>query len=66
MQDEIQIRNWLTQAKKEHSKLDQTILRLTQLGTHDLLYPRRLKKGKFQLKGQIGPLNSNLVTDEIA
>ena len=66
MQDEVQIRKWLTQTKKEHSKLDETIIRLTQLGTHDQTHLRRLKKRKLQFKDQIAALNTNLITDDIA
>ncbi|MEL0325236.1 MAG: DUF465 domain-containing protein [Rhodospirillales bacterium] len=66
MQDEVQIRNLLTQAKKKHSELDETIIRLIQLGTHDQLHLRRLKKRKLQLKDQITALNSNLIPDDIA
>ena len=66
MQDEVQIRNWIAQRKKEHSKLGETIIRLTQPGTHDLPHLRRLKKRKLQFKNQIAALNSNLITDDIA
>ena len=66
MQDEAQIRNRLTQAKKEHSELDETIIRLSQLGTRDQLHLQRLKKRKLQLKDQIASLNSNLIPDDIA
>ncbi|MGA0315537.1 MAG: YdcH family protein [Alphaproteobacteria bacterium] len=66
MQDEVQIRNLLTQAKKKHSELDETIIPLIQLGTHDQLHLRRLKKRKLQLKDQITALNSNLIPDDIA
>ena len=65
MHGEVQIRNWIAQRKKEHSKLDQTIIRLTELGTYDLLHLLRLKKRKLQLIGQIRALNFNLITDEI-
>lgn len=66
MKDEDQIRNWIAETKKKHSKLDETIIRLTQLGTHDLPYLRRLKKHKLQFKDQIAALNSNLITDDMA
>ena len=66
MQDEVQTRNLLTQVKKNHSELDETIIRLIQLGTHDQLHLQRLKKRKLQLKDQITALNSNLIPDDIA
>ena len=53
-------------SQKKHSELDETIIRLIQLGTHDQLHLRRLKKRKLQLKDQITALNSNLIPDDIA
>ena len=52
--------------QKKHSKQDEKIIRLTQLGSHYLPHLRRLKKRKFHFKDQIAALNSNLITDDIA
>ena len=53
--------------KKKHSKQDEKIIRLTQLGSHYLPHLRRHKKKlKFHFKDQIAALNSNLITDDIA
>lgn len=64
MQNKAQIRNRLTQDKKEHSELDATIIRLSQLEPHD--QPQRLKRRKLRLKDQIAALYSNLIPDDIA
>jgi hypothetical protein len=52
--------------RSEHRDLDTVIIRMSDLGAHDLLNIQRLKKRKLVLKDEIARLESRLIPDNIA
>jgi hypothetical protein len=56
----------LHELRSEHRDLDTVIVRMSEIGAHDLLNVQRLKKRKLSLKDEIARLESRLIPDNIA
>jgi hypothetical protein len=56
----------LHELRSEHRDLDTVIVRMSDIGAHDLLNVQRLKKRKLSLKDEIARLESRLIPDNIA
>lgn len=66
MDDEEELREKLSELKREHKDLDEVIDRLTQHKPVDFLQLQRLKKRKLALKDMIQKIESDLLPDIIA
>lgn len=58
-----QISHQLTELRKEHRLLDQTIAELVEAAARDDVGLRRMKRRKLQLKDAIARLESRLIPD---
>ncbi len=66
MEDEDALREKLAELSHEHSDLDETISRLSEMPVVDALQLQRLKKRKLQLKDMIEKIENQLIPDIIA
>jgi hypothetical protein len=61
-----ELREELVRLRNEHRLLDEEIVALEAMGSHDQLNIRRLKKKKLTIKDQITSVEDQLLPDIIA
>lgn len=65
-QDEMQLRQQLSELRNQHRELDDKLAQIELAAAHDQLTLTRLKKQKLLLKDQITRLEDRLFPDIIA